>query len=128
MLGSEPAANMAAEIITPGDGQIRALIVSAGNPVLSTPNGPDLEKALDQLDLMVSLDLYINETNAHADYVLPATGSTPCATWSPRSLLSRPRGAPASRLMTSASWRGSSPAAGRWSTAARAPASGRARH
>ena len=73
MLGSEPAANMAAEIITPGDGQIRALIVSAGNPVLSTPNGPDLEKALDQLDLMVSLDLYINETNAHADYVLPAT-------------------------------------------------------
>lgn len=73
MLGSEPAANMAAEIVTPGDGQVRALIVSAGNPVLSTPNGPDLEKALDQLDLMVSLDLYVNETNAHADYVLPAT-------------------------------------------------------
>jgi formate dehydrogenase len=73
MLGSEPAANMAAEITTPGEGQVRALIVSAGNPVLSTPNGPELEKALDQLDLMVSLDLYVNETNAHADYVLPAT-------------------------------------------------------
>lgn len=73
MLGSEPAAIMAAEIITPGAGQVRALIVSAGNPVLSTPNGPELEKALDQLDLMVSLDLYVNETNAHADYVLPAT-------------------------------------------------------
>ena len=73
MLGSEPAANMAAEITTPGAGQVRALIVSAGNPVLSTPNGPELEKALDQLDLLVSLDLYVNETNAHADYVLPAT-------------------------------------------------------
>lgn len=73
MLGSEPAANMAAEITTPGDGQIRALIVSAGNPVLSTPNGLELEKALGQLDLMVSLDLYVNETNAYADYVLPAT-------------------------------------------------------
>ncbi len=73
MLGSEPAAMMAPEILTPGDGQIRALIVTAGNPVLSTPNGPDLEKALQQLELMVSLDLYINETNAHADYVLPGT-------------------------------------------------------
>ena len=73
MLGSEPAANMAAEITTPGTGQIRALIVSAGNPVLSTPNGPALEEALGELDLMISLDLYVNETNAHADYVLPGT-------------------------------------------------------
>jgi len=73
MLGSEPAANMAAEITTPGKGQIRALIVSAGNPVLSTPNGPALEEALGELDLMISLDLYVNETNAHADYVLPGT-------------------------------------------------------
>lgn len=73
MLGSEPAAMMAPEITTPGEGQIRALIVSAGNPVLSTPNGPELEKALDQLELMVSVDLYLNETAAHADYVLPAT-------------------------------------------------------
>lgn len=73
MLGSEPAANLAAEITTPGEGQIRALIVSAGNPVLSTPNGLALEKALGELDLMISLDLYVNETNAYADYVLPAT-------------------------------------------------------
>ena len=73
MLGSEPAANMAAEITTPGKGQIRALIVSAGNPVLSTPNGPALEEALGELDLMISLDLYVNETNSHADYVLPGT-------------------------------------------------------
>ncbi len=57
----------------PGEGQIRALVLSAGNPVLSVPNGDELEEALDQLELMVSMDLYVNETNAHADYVLPAT-------------------------------------------------------
>ena len=73
VLGTEPASIMAKEITTPGKGQIRALFVSSGNPVLSVPNGDELEPALDELDLMVSLDLYVNETNAHADYVLPAT-------------------------------------------------------
>jgi anaerobic selenocysteine-containing dehydrogenase len=73
VLGSEPASLMAKEIATPGPGQLRALFVSAGNPVLSVPNGDELEAALGQLDLCVSLDLYVNETNAHADYVLPAT-------------------------------------------------------
>ncbi len=73
VLGSEPAALMAKEITTSGRGQIRALIVSAGNPVLSVPNGDELEGALETLDLMVGIDLYVNETNAHCDYVLPAT-------------------------------------------------------
>jgi anaerobic selenocysteine-containing dehydrogenase len=73
VLGTEPASLMAKEITTPGDGQVRALFVSAGNPVLSVPDGDELEAALDELELMVSLDLYVNETNAHADYVLPAT-------------------------------------------------------
>lgn len=73
VLGSEPASLMAKEITTPGPEQIKALFVSAGNPVLSVPNGDELEAALGQLDLCVSLDLYVNETNAHADYVLPAT-------------------------------------------------------
>ena len=73
VLGTEPAGVMAKEITTPGDGQIRALFVSAGNPVLSVPDGDELEDALDRLELMVSIDLYVNETNAHADYVLPAT-------------------------------------------------------
>jgi anaerobic selenocysteine-containing dehydrogenase len=73
VLGSEPASLMAKEIATPGPDQIKALFVSAGNPVLSVPNGDELEAALPQLDLCVSLDLYVNETNAHADYVLPAT-------------------------------------------------------
>ncbi|MBV8927731.1 MAG: molybdopterin-dependent oxidoreductase, partial [Mycobacteriaceae bacterium] len=73
VLGAEPASVMAKEITTPGSGQIRAMFVSAGNPVLSVPNGAELEEALETLDLMVAIDLYVNETNAHGDYVLPAT-------------------------------------------------------
>jgi anaerobic selenocysteine-containing dehydrogenase len=72
VLGSEPAGVMAKEITTPGRGQVKALFVSAGNPVLSVPNGDELESALESLDLMVGVDLYVNETLAHCDYVLPA--------------------------------------------------------
>lgn len=70
---AEPAALMAKEIATPGDRQIKALFTSAGNPVLSVPNGEELEAAIGGLDLMVGLDLYVNETTAHCDYVLPVT-------------------------------------------------------
>ncbi|OBK22872.1 formate dehydrogenase [Mycobacterium asiaticum] len=72
-IGAEPAALMAKEITTAGERQIRALFVGAGNPVLSVPNGDELERAVGQLDLMVGLDLYVNETTAHCDYVLPVT-------------------------------------------------------
>jgi anaerobic selenocysteine-containing dehydrogenase len=72
VLMSEPAGVMAKEIATPGRGQVRALFVGAGNPVLSVPNGDELEEALRGLDLMVGIDLYVNETLAHCDYVLPA--------------------------------------------------------
>jgi anaerobic selenocysteine-containing dehydrogenase len=72
VLMSEPAGVMAKEITTPGPGQVRALLVSAGNPVLSVPNGDELEEALEGLQLMVGIDLYVNETLAHCDYVLPA--------------------------------------------------------
>lgn len=68
-----PAAAMAEEITTPGEGQIRALFTGAGNPVLSTPNGRRLEGALQQLEFMVSLDPYLNETTRHADIILPPT-------------------------------------------------------
>lgn len=72
VLGVEPAALIADEITTPGEGLIRALFVSAGNPVLSAPGGEKLVRAFGELDLMVSLDRYVNETNEHADYILPA--------------------------------------------------------
>ncbi len=72
VLGALPASLMPREIETDGERRIRALFVSAGNPVLSVPDGDALERALGSLDLMVSLDLYVNETNRHADYVLPA--------------------------------------------------------
>ena len=73
VFGSFPAALIADEITTSGVGQLRALFVFAGNPVLSVPNSAALDAALPQLDLMVSLDLYVNETNRHADYILPGT-------------------------------------------------------
>jgi anaerobic selenocysteine-containing dehydrogenase len=73
VIGQMPATLMAPEIETPGKGQLRALIVSAGNPVMSVPDGGALERALGELDLLVSIDLYVNETARHADYVLPAT-------------------------------------------------------
>ncbi len=73
VLGNMPASLLAEEITTPGDRQLRALFVSAGNPVLSVPDGDRLERALDSLDLMVGLDFYMNETNSHADFILPAT-------------------------------------------------------
>ncbi len=69
--GEMPAVCMAEEIETEGDGQVRALFTVAGNPVLSTPDGERLARALDSLDLMVSLDIYVNETTRHADFILP---------------------------------------------------------
>ena len=73
IIGSEPAALMAKEMTAPGERQIRAMFISAGNPVLSVPNGDELESALDALDLSVALDFYVTETTAHCDYVLPVT-------------------------------------------------------
>ncbi|MCM0613824.1 molybdopterin-dependent oxidoreductase [Marinobacter sediminum] len=68
-----PVATLADEILTPGDGQIRAMITIAGNPVLSAPGGPRFDEAFEALDFMVSVDIYLNETTRHADIVLPAT-------------------------------------------------------
>lgn len=73
IIGSEPAAVMAKEMTTPGQRQIRAMFISAGNPVLSVPNGNELEEALESTDLAVGLDFYLTETTAHCDYVLPVT-------------------------------------------------------
>lgn len=73
--GEYPVSTMADEILTEGPGQIRAMVTVAGNPVLSTPNGHKLDRALAGLDFMVSVDFYINETTRHADIILPPTGS-----------------------------------------------------
>src|SRR4051794_36335931 len=69
--GELPVAVLAEEIEEPGDRQVRALITHAGNPVLSTPDGARLERAIDSLDFMLSIDIYLNETTRHADVVLP---------------------------------------------------------
>ena len=71
-LGELPVAGMAEEIDTPGDGQVRVLFTFAGNPVVSTPNAGRMRSALEGLDLMVSVDIYVNETTRHADVILPA--------------------------------------------------------
>ena len=71
--GELPVTALAEEILTPGEGQIRALFTCAGNPVLSTPNGGQMDSALARLEFMVSLDPYINETTRHADVILPPT-------------------------------------------------------
>jgi len=73
VIGNLPATLIPKEITTPGKRQIRAFFVSAGNPVLSVPDGESLEAAFEQLDLLVSLDFYVSDTSRHADYVLPAT-------------------------------------------------------
>lgn len=71
VLGQVPVSCLAEEIETPGEGQIKALITVAGNPVLSTPAGHHLDEVLPQLDAMISVDLWLNETTRHADVILP---------------------------------------------------------
>ena len=73
--GEFPASTMAEEMLTPGEGQIRAFVTVAGNPVLSSPSGESLDEAFSGLDFMVSVDYYINETTRHADIILPPTAS-----------------------------------------------------
>jgi formate dehydrogenase len=73
LLGWMPGGIMAEEITTPGPGQLRALTLISGNPALSFPDGEALESAMEQLDLMVAIDIYITESSRHADYILPAT-------------------------------------------------------
>ena len=71
--GELPSATLAEEIETPGEGQVRALITHAGNPVLSLANGTRLARAFEKLDFMVSIDIYRNETTSLANLILPPT-------------------------------------------------------
>ena len=74
-MGEIPVSALAEEILTEGEGQIKAMITNCGNPILSTPNGLQLDKAFSELEFMVSIDIYLNETSRHAHIILPpATG------------------------------------------------------
>jgi anaerobic selenocysteine-containing dehydrogenase len=71
VLGQVPVSCMAEEIDTPGDGQIKLLVTVAGNPVISAPDSARLDAALPQLEGMISIDNWMNETTRHADVILP---------------------------------------------------------
>src|ERR687898_3139770 len=71
LYGELPVSVLAEEIDTPGEGQVRALITVAGNPLLSTPNSERLARAVEGLDFMLAIDIYVNETTRHADVILP---------------------------------------------------------
>ena len=73
--GELPVTALAEEILTEGPGQIKAFVTYAGNPVLSTPNGRKLDRALAGLEFMVSIDFYVNETTRHAHIILPPTSA-----------------------------------------------------
>lgn len=74
-MGEIPVSALAEEILTQGEGQIKMLITNSGNPVLSTPNGQKMDEALKNLDYMVAIDFYINESNTHANIILPPTSA-----------------------------------------------------
>ncbi|OFB36593.1 formate dehydrogenase [Mycolicibacterium sp. (ex Dasyatis americana)] len=70
--GAHALAELPDEITTPGRGQIRALLINSGNPVVSGPDGDSLDAALAQLDLLVAIDLVQRESHRHAHWLLPA--------------------------------------------------------
>lgn len=71
--GYFPAAELINEIVVPGDGQVRALIMNAGNPVVSAPGGNQLDAALESLDLLVAVDILQRESHRHAHWLIPDT-------------------------------------------------------
>ena len=72
MNGEFPIAGLVDEITTAGEGQVRAMVVYAGNPVLSSPGGNRLGEAMEQLDFCVAIDPHVTETSRHADVILPS--------------------------------------------------------
>ena len=68
-----PGGMLADEILTPGPRQVRALFVTGGNPLITMPNSARLRDALRDLELLVCVDVFLNETASLAHWVLPAT-------------------------------------------------------
>lgn len=73
--GEYPVADLPDEILTEGEGQLKAMITVAGNPVLSCPDGARMDEAFAALDGMICVDIYLNETTRHATVILPPPGS-----------------------------------------------------
>lgn len=71
--GFHSLAELADEILTPGQGQIRAMLITAGNPVISGPDGASMDKAFGQLELLVAVDLVQRESHRHAHWLIPGT-------------------------------------------------------
>jgi len=69
--GEFPVSALAEEMTTPGEGQIKAMVIGAGNPVLTTPNGQQLDAAFENLDFVVAVDFFMTETTRHANIILP---------------------------------------------------------
>ena len=74
VMGELPVCTLCDEMETPGEGQVRALITVASNPVIALPNVTRIEKCLENLDFMVSVDWYVTASTRHADVILPPTG------------------------------------------------------
>ncbi|MBW2214835.1 MAG: molybdopterin-dependent oxidoreductase [Deltaproteobacteria bacterium] len=70
---SMPGGILADEILTPGDGQIKALFVTGGNPLITMANSERLREAFKELELLVVLDIQPSETASVATHVLPCT-------------------------------------------------------
>lgn len=81
VLGQYPSSCLAEEIDTEGPGQIHGLVSLGANPVLSAPGSERLDAALAGLDVMVSLDIYVNETTRHAHVILPSPSLLSQAHW-----------------------------------------------
>ncbi len=71
VMGNRSLAELPDEIRTPGPGQIKAMVIQSGNPVVSGPNGQLLDSALAELDMLVAVDLVQRESHRHADWLIP---------------------------------------------------------
>ena len=72
--GFTPVATLPDEILTPGAGQVRAMLTLCGNPARSSPNSARYAEALASLEFMASIDIYLNETTRFANVILPPSG------------------------------------------------------
>ncbi len=81
VFGGLPCSVLPDEILTEGEGQVRALVVIAGNPVISFPDTAKIERALRELELLVVVDIFLNDTATFADYVLPAATAYERESW-----------------------------------------------